>query len=93
MNVFLAVLIVVAWGAIALATWDIWRMKTGRKFRLRSKEEEDFSNRLDKSFKSLKVVGRGTVVVDAAEVQQSEEFKKNLARGKSLVKDKNERQD
>lgn len=50
-----------------------------------SKEEADFLALLDKSFKSLRVVGRGTVTVDVSEVQASEEFKKNLKRAKSLV--------
>jgi len=32
MNILIALLVLVAWGAIALAIWDIWQIKTGRKF-------------------------------------------------------------
>lgn len=49
------------------------------------KDEAEFSKRLEASFKSLKVVGRGTVTVDVSEVQESKEFKRNLERAKNLV--------
>jgi hypothetical protein len=32
MNTLIALLVLAAWGAIALAIWDIWRILTGRKF-------------------------------------------------------------
>jgi hypothetical protein len=32
MKEVIALLVIVAWGAIALAIWDIWRIMTGRKF-------------------------------------------------------------
>lgn len=50
-----------------------------------SKEEAEFVERINNSFKSLRVVGRGTVTVDVQEVQNSPEFKKALARAKELV--------
>ena len=54
-----------------------------------SRAEAEFAQKLAQSFKSLRVVGRGTVTVDATEVQQSAEFKRNLARGRALVEGKN----
>lgn len=50
-----------------------------------SKEERQFAERLKKSYKTLRVEGRGLVTVDVTEVQNSEEFKKNLERAKQLV--------
>jgi hypothetical protein len=35
MKEVIALLVLVAWGAIALAIWDIWRIVTGRKFGVR----------------------------------------------------------
>lgn len=32
MNGLLALLVVAAWVAIGLAVWDMWRIKTGRRF-------------------------------------------------------------
>ena len=51
-----------------------------------SKNEQKFLNRLQNSFKSLRVVGRGLITVDASEVQKSESFKQSLAKAKGLVK-------
>lgn len=49
-----------------------------------SKEERLFAERLKKSYKTLRVEGRGLVTVDVTEVQNSEEFKKNLERARAL---------
>lgn len=51
-----------------------------------SKDEQAFAKLLQNSFKSLRVVGRGCVTVDASEVQQSESFKQSLIKAKDLVK-------
>ena len=54
-----------------------------------SPAEAEFAQKLARSFKSLRVTGRGTVTVDVSEVQQSAEFTRNLARGRRLVEGKN----
>ena len=32
MNGLILILVILAWLAIGLAAWDIWRIKTGRKY-------------------------------------------------------------
>ena len=42
-----------------------------------------------KEFPSARVVGRGTVVVDPAEIRNSKKFQEDLKRASSLVRDLN----
>lgn len=48
--------------------------------------EKEFAAKMDASFRSLRVSGRGAVHVDVREVQASPEFKANLVRAKKLIK-------
>lgn len=51
-----------------------------------SASEKEFTEKVNKSFKSLKVEGRGTVVVNVKEVRDDATFKQQLLRARGLVK-------
>ncbi|TWI53044.1 hypothetical protein IQ22_02883 [Pseudomonas duriflava] len=56
-------------------------------FNTPSEEELKLAQTINNSYKSLRVVGRGTIRIDPEEIFESPEFKQDLARAKRLVSD------
>ncbi|ENA36593.1 MULTISPECIES: hypothetical protein [Pseudomonas] len=54
-------------------------------FRAPSEEERKLAQTINNSYKSLRVVGRGTIRIDPEEVFDSPEFKQDLDRAKRLI--------
>jgi len=50
-----------------------------------SEEERKLAQTINNSYKSLRVVGRGTIRIDPEEVFDSPEFKQDLDRAKRLI--------
>lgn len=50
-----------------------------------SESDKRLKKLVESSYTSVKVVGRGTVRIDPAEVRQTEEFKKASQRAKAIV--------
>lgn len=50
-----------------------------------SKNDQKLTALISKSYKSVRVVGRGTVKIDPQEVTQSEEFKAAIEQAKAIV--------
>ena len=53
---------------------------------LRSKEDEELMQLVNNSWRTLRVVGRGTLTVDPEEILNSPEYKDALRRLEPLVK-------
>jgi hypothetical protein len=49
------------------------------------KDDERLKELVNKSYKSVKVVGRGTIRIDPKEVRETEEFKKARKQAKAIV--------
>jgi hypothetical protein len=54
-------------------------------FQAPSAEEQKLAKTINDSYKSLRVVGRGTIRIDPEEVFDSPEFKQDLDRAKRLI--------
>lgn len=52
----------------------------------RSKEDIKLINLIKNSYKTLRVVGRGTIVVDPSEVSNTKEFKEALIKASELIR-------
>lgn len=50
-----------------------------------SKQDRELKELIDRSYSSVRVVGRGTINIDPQEVRQSDEFKRALAQAKAIV--------
>lgn len=50
----------------------------------RSKEDEELTQLINNSWRSLRVVGRGTIRIDPEEIRNSPEFKDALKRMEAL---------
>lgn len=50
-----------------------------------SSQDKRLKELVDKSYSSVRVVGRGTVRIDPKEVRQSAEFRKAMALAKEIV--------
>lgn len=51
-----------------------------------SERDKELKKMVENSYKSVRVVGRGTVKIDPSEVRESDEFKKALKQAKKIVK-------
>jgi hypothetical protein len=49
------------------------------------KDDKRLKELVNKSYKSVKVVGRGTIRIDPKEVRETEEFKKARKQAKAIV--------
>jgi len=50
-----------------------------------NKDDKRLKELVNKSYKSVKVVGRGTIRIDPKEVRETEEFKKARKQAKAIV--------
>lgn len=50
-----------------------------------TEQDLEIRNMVQNSYKSLRVVGRGTVKIDPGEVRQSDEFKEALKQARVIV--------
>ena len=54
-----------------------------------SENDKKMNNLVKNSYKSISVVGRGTIVVDPAEVRSTPEFQEDLKKAKAIVENSN----
>lgn len=54
-----------------------------------TKEERELSNKINNSYKTLRVVGRGTIIIDASEVKQDMKDNGLFDRAKDIVETNN----
>ena len=65
--------------------WDSNWKRLLRAFKLApSEDDRHLKNLIDNSYKSLRVVGRGSIKIDPTEVRNTDEFKEALKKVKSI---------
>lgn len=53
---------------------------------LKNKEDMELINLIKNSYNTLRVVGRGTIIIDPTEVSNTKEFKEALTKASELIR-------